>query len=47
MFQGWDIEPMIQKWSFNLHFTKLLKRDIVYSFYLWLLEEHSYLVLTL
>ena len=46
MFQSRDIEPMPQKLKLNIQCTKSSKHDNIYKLRLWMLEEHSCLILT-
>ena len=45
-FQTSDIEPLSPKLKLNIHLTKSPKRDRIYRWCLYMLEEHNCLILT-
>ena len=45
-FQSLDIELLSPKLKLNVHLTKSPKRNHIYKFCLYTLEEHKYLILT-
>ena len=45
-FQTSDIEPLRTKLKLNIHLTKSPKRDHIFRWCLFMLEEHNYLILT-
>ena len=46
MFQTSDKEPLSPKLKVNIHLTKSPKRDHIFRWCLYMLEEHNCLILT-